>query len=72
MYTITKQDYETYYAIQEEYDIEYNELIDDLYHYMEAYINKRITDVTIFADCIENMLGIRKHEEIINYINSIL
>jgi hypothetical protein len=48
---------------------EYDELWDELYHYMDAYLNHpHSIDVVIFADFIENLINIRKHEDILEVI----
>lgn len=69
---ITDQDYRIYFKLKKLYEEDYDELIDDLYHYMNAYINDIRLDIIMCADCIENLLGIREHEEIISYINTII
>ena len=46
---------------------EYDELCDSLFHYMQVYIIGSF-DVILFADEVENLIGIRKHREIVDYI----
>lgn len=46
----------------------YDELSDSMFHYMDAYLNNRGLDTEIFKDEIENLLGIREHKDIIEYI----
>lgn len=66
-----KQDeYALYYTLQRLYEVGYDELIDELYHYMKAYINDLKIDAYMHADCIENLIGIREHEDIIEYIKT--
>jgi hypothetical protein len=48
---------------------EYDELWDELYHYMDAYLsNPHSVEVIIFADLVENLIGVRKHEDILEVI----
>lgn len=54
--------------ITKKYNNEYDELCDSLYNYMKSYIEGYIFDIGLFKDEIENLIGIRKHEEIIQYI----
>lgn len=49
---------------------EYYEIADALYSYMKAYKEGYMFDAGIFEDEIENYLGIRGHENIVNYINN--
>jgi len=46
----------------------YDEIVDSLYHYMFSIVNGYQFDVGMFADEIENLIGIRKRTDIINYI----
>lgn len=46
-----------------------DELWDELYHYMDAYLsNPHSVEVIIFADLVENLVGVRKHEDILEVI----
>lgn len=54
--------------VTKKYDNEYDELYDSLYNYMKSYIEGYVFDTGLFRDEIENLIGIRKHEDIINYI----
>ena len=47
---------------------EYNELYDALYYYMLTYIDDCLIDNYMFRDEVENLIGIRNHEEIVDYI----
>lgn len=58
-----------YKIIEEKYMNNYDELVDSLYHYMKYYlIDRTCIDVCMFQDEIENLIGIRNHEDIMNYI----
>lgn len=47
---------------------EYNELYDALYHYMLTYIDDCLIDNYMFKDEVENYTGLRKHEDIVDFI----
>lgn len=47
---------------------DYNELYESLYYYMLTYIDDCLIDNYMFRDEIENLIGIRSHEDIIDYI----
>lgn len=58
-----------YKIVEEKYTNNYNELNDSLYHYLKYYlIDENYSDICMFQDEIENLIGIRNHEDIINYI----
>jgi hypothetical protein len=57
-----------YKIIEIEYDTNYDELVDSLFNYTKAIITGIPMDVCMFRDEIENLIGIREHDEIINYI----
>ena len=46
----------------------YDELTDDLCRYFKAIIKDCRFDAYIYADCIENVLCIRNHKDIVNYV----
>lgn len=47
----------------------YDELWDEFFHYMDAYKhNRHSVEVIMFADCIENLIGIREHKDIVKEI----
>lgn len=46
----------------------YDELTDELYCYFQSLIDDRRFDAYIHTDCIENILNIREHEDIVNYV----
>jgi hypothetical protein len=50
------------------YKNDYNELADSMFQYMNSHVNNILFDKELFRDEIENLIGIRKHKEIINYI----
>ena len=50
------------------YEKQNDELIDSLYHYFKALIEGYIFDVVLFRDEIENLIGLRDHNEIIEFI----
>lgn len=58
---------------------EYDELYDAMYHYIELYLKasnpprrystmRTVFDMTLYKDEIENLIGLNKHEEIVDYI----
>lgn len=47
---------------------DYNELYEALYYYMLTYIDDCLIDNYMFRDEVENLIGIRDHEEIVDYI----
>ena len=47
---------------------EYDELCDSLYQYMDSYMNGYMFDAGMFMDEVENLIGIRGHEVVIDYI----
>lgn len=59
---------------------EYNELYDAMYHYIWAWFikdslntNKSSMDIILYRDEIENLIGIREHDDIVSYVlNNIL
>ena len=48
--------------------LEYNELYDALYHYMLTYLNGPEIDNYMFLDEVENYIGTRNHNAIVDYI----
>ena len=61
--------------LKRELEKEYNELYDAMYHYIWSWLlneslheNKTSIDVVVYKDEIENLIGIREHEEIIKYV----
>lgn len=54
--------------IKNKYDNEYDELYDALYYYMLTYLSEEYMDNYLFKDEVENLIGIRKHEDIVDYI----
>lgn len=57
-----------YKLIYKKYMNDYDELSDSMFHYMDAYLNNIGLDTQLFKDEIENLLGIREHKDIIEYI----
>ncbi len=47
---------------------DYNELYDALYHYMLTYLNGPDADNYMFLDEVENYIGTRNHNAIVDYI----
>ena len=64
---VNKRDQKAMKIIEKLMKEEPDELIDSLYHYMKAYMNNSF-DRILFQDEIENLIGIRNHIDIINYI----
>ena len=59
---------EAYIRILEKYNNDPNELNELLLLYMQSVINGPNIETVMFLDEIENMLGIKKHNEILNII----
>ena len=49
-------------------EVEYDELTDELYHYFKAIINDSKISIVLHSDCIENLIGIRECDDIVNYV----
>ena len=69
MDTKSIKELEAFRKITLKYQNNYNELYDSLYHYMKSYYNDNFISSYDYIDEIENLIGIREHDEIINYIN---
>ena len=54
--------------VYKKYNNDYNELVDSMFQYMNAHLNNILFDKELFRDEIENLIGIRKHKDIIKYI----
>ena len=54
--------------VKEKFENDYNELHDSLYYYMLTYLEGKRMDNCLFKDEVENLVGVRKHEDILNYI----
>ena len=59
---------EAFNYVKDKFENEYDELYDALYYYMLTYLEDKKMDNYLFKDEIENLIGIRKHEDIIEYI----
>ena len=46
----------------------YDELTDDLFRYFRAIMRGLKFDAYIYADCIENILGVREHADLVKYV----
>jgi L-rhamnose mutarotase len=56
------------HAIHKGREREYNELYEALYYYMLTYIDECLIDNYLFRDEVENLIGLRNHEDIVDYI----
>lgn len=65
-----KKDVLAFKLIKEKFENDYNELNDTLYHYMITYFEGGI-EHCLFKDEVENLLGIRDHEIVVEYILNI-
>lgn len=65
---IKSKDAIAFTLVYKQYKNDYNELADSMFQYMNAHVNNILFDKELFRDEIENLIGIRKHKEIINYI----
>lgn len=59
---------EAFNYVKDKFENEYDELYDALYYYMLTYLEDKKMDNYLFKDEIENLIGIRAHEDIIEYI----
>ena len=50
------------------YGMEYNELYDTLFNYMLTYLNGPEIDNYLILDEVENYIGTRNHDDIVDYI----
>lgn len=50
------------------YNLDYNEAYDILYHYMLTYLNGPEADNYMFMCEAEAVLGLRTHDDIVDYI----
>ena len=57
-----------YKTLKRALSIEYDELTDELYHYFKALIHDRYLEAFIHADLIENLIGIRDNDDIVQYV----
>lgn len=46
----------------------YDELVDALYYYMLTYLENNMMENCMYKDEIENLIGLRDHEKIFDYI----
>ena len=59
----------SFQKIEKLYKTDYNELYDALYYYMLTYIeDPHTTSHLLFKDEVENYTGLRKHEDIVEFI----
>lgn len=47
---------------------QYDELVDVLYYYMLTYLEGNMMENCMYRDEIENLIGLRDHDKIFNYI----
>lgn len=61
---------ELLFLLKKELEKEYNELYDAVYNYLIVYMHNKthILDIILYKDEIENLIGIREHTNIINYV----
>lgn len=45
-----------------------DELTDELFHYFKSRIEDRHYSAYLHADCIENLVGIRDYDDIVEYV----
>jgi hypothetical protein len=57
-----------YLKMKEYYEKQNDELIDSLYHYFKALIEEYPFDIVLFKDEIHNLIGLKEHDEIIEFI----
>ena len=62
------KDVQAYHKMKKIYEVwDYNELYDALYHYIDAYMEDN-SEMILFRDECENLIGIKEHEDIVKYI----
>lgn len=61
---------ELLFLLKKELEKEYNELYDAVYNYLIVYMHDKThtLDIILYKDEIENLIGIREHTNIINYV----
>lgn len=57
-----------YKTLQRALSREYDELTDELYHYFKSRMEDRHYSAYLHADCIENLIGIRDYDDIVEYV----
>lgn len=70
MNSLNVKEIEAYRIISIKYGMDEYELYDALYHYMKTYCNGHKMESYLFKDEVENLIGIRDHDEILEYIIS--
>jgi hypothetical protein len=68
MNLLSVKELEAFRKIALKYKNDYNELYDSLYQYMKTYYKDDFISNYDYKDEIENLLGIREHDDIVNYI----
>ena len=68
MNLLSVKELEAFRKIALKYKNDYNELYDILYKYMKTYYKDDFISNYEYKDEIENLLGIREHDVIVNYI----
>lgn len=68
MNLLSVKELEAFRKIALKYKNDYNELYDSLYQYMKTYYKDDFISNYEYKDEIENLLGIREHDVIVNYI----
>ena len=59
-----------YRTLKRAFNIDYDELTDELFHYFKSVMHDRHFQAFEHADCIENLIGIREHSDIVHYVLS--
>ena len=68
MNTINERDIQAFTKVKLEYTESYDELTESMFQYMNSYINGNKIESIMFLDEIENIIGINKHDEVVNFI----
>ena len=68
MNTVNERDIQAFTKVKLEYTESYDELTESMFQYMNSYINGNKIESIMFLDEIENIIGINKHDEVVNFI----
>lgn len=68
MNTFNERDIQAFAKIRLKYTEEYDELTESMFQYMNSYINGNKIEAIMFLDEIENITGINKHDDVVDFI----
>ena len=59
-----------YRILKRAFNTDNNELTNELFLYFKSVVHDRHYQAFAHADCIENLIGIREHSDIVHYVMS--